>query len=305
MNENVTALIDLGSNSIRLAIYKKDHSGNYEEIKKEKVAARLITYLDEQGKLSPEGTRLIIDTLHTFQKVINSYPISNVIGFATAVIRQAANQEQILAEIIRETGYEFILLSEYEEAYYGFVGVIDSIDLNDGVTIDIGGGSTEITLFENKEMKHYHSFPFGAVSLNTEFTPEPQVTNKQLATLNTYLITQFQSLPWLSNVKYPIIGIGGTVRNLGRIYQKKNNTKENKLQIHDVDKILLEISSLSIDERSKIKGLSKKRKDIIVPGIKTILTLMEFVQAPYFMYTEKSIRDGILNARLNTRGRQE
>ncbi|TKC16443.1 Ppx/GppA family phosphatase [Robertmurraya kyonggiensis] len=288
----------MGSNSIRLAIYQIDNVGNYKEIKKEKVAARLINHIDEQGKLSKEGIQLILKTLKEFKEVINSFEIFKVIGFATAVIRQASNQKEILSEIKRQTDYSFIVLSEYEEAYYGYLGVIDSIDIVDGVTIDIGGGSTEITLFQNRKLVEYHSFPFGAVSLNTKFTLGEQATHAQLAELRTFILSQFQSLPWLGNVKYPIIGIGGTARNLGKIYQKQNNTNQIHLQFDDVNNILLNLSSLPVNERAKIKGLSKKRKDIIIPGITTILTLMEVVQTRYFMFSEKSIRDGILKEKI-------
>jgi len=288
----------MGSNSIRLAIYKFDSVGNYKEIKKEKVAARLINYLDKQGKLTDDGLKLILHTLKEFQKTIESIEISDVISFTTAVIRQAVNQEEILSEIKKHTGFSLIVLSEYEEAYYGYIGVIDTIDLKDGITIDIGGGSTEITLFKDKEMKEYHSFPFGAVSLNAEFTNEEQVTNTQLMDLRANLLSQFESLPWLAKGSKPIIGIGGTVRNLGRIYQKKNQTDQNILQYEDVKEILQALSSMPTSERSKIKGLSKKRKDIIIPGIMIILTLLEFVQAPYFMYSEQSVRDGVIKEML-------
>ncbi|MGG0718015.1 Ppx/GppA family phosphatase [Robertmurraya massiliosenegalensis] len=298
MKNKVVALIDMGSNSIRLAIYQIDSVGHYKEIKKEKMAARLINYMDE-GKLSAEGIQLIISTLEDFQKIMNTFEIYEVIGFATAAIRQSSNQEEILSAIKKESDITIKILSEYEESYYGYLGVIDSIDLKDGITIDIGGGSTEITLFHKRNLVEYHSFPFGAVSLNSKFNFGDQVTTKQLGELRDDLLAQFQSLPWLRNVKYPIIGIGGTARNLGRIYQKAQNTNEHMLTFDDINKIILELSSLSVEERSKIKGLSKKRKDIIIPGIMTFLTLMEVVQTPHFIFNENSIRDGILKERLN------
>lgn len=288
----------MGSNSIRLAIYQIDSVGHYKEIKKEKMAARLINYMKD-GELSEEGIRLIISTLKDFHDVMKTFDIYEVIGFATAAIRQSSNREEILSEIKKETDISMKVLSEYEEAYYGYLGVIDSIDLNDGITIDIGGGSTEITLFHKRNLVEYYSFPFGAVSLNSKFNFGDQVTTKQLAELRAYLLAQFQSLPWLRNVHYPIIGIGGTARNLGRIYQKAQDTNEYTLTFDDINKIILELSSLSVEERTKIKGLSKKRKDIIIPGIMTFLTLMEVVQTPHFIFNDRSIRDGILKERLN------
>lgn len=293
----------MGSNSIRLAIYQIDCVGHYKEIQKEKVAARLINYM-ENGKLSKEGIELVITILKDFQRTMNSLEIDELIAFATAAIRQSSNQEEILTEIKKQTDISIKLLSEYQEAYYGYLGVIDSIELKDGITIDIGGGSTEITLFHKRNLVEFFSFPFGAVSLNSKFAFGEQVTTKQLGELRTFLLSQFQNLPWLANVNYPIIGIGGTARNLGRIYQKAQHTNEHSLTFDDINKILLELSSLSVEERSKIKGLSKKRKDIIIPGIITFLTLMEVVQTRHFIFSEKSIRDGILKEKLSVSGEQ-
>ncbi|MDF1509803.1 Ppx/GppA family phosphatase [Robertmurraya sp. DFI.2.37] len=304
MKNKVVALIDMGSNSIRLAIYQIDNVGHYKEIQKEKVAARLINYM-ENGKLTKEGIELVISTLKDFQTAMDAMEIDELTGFATAAIRQSSNQAEILNEIKKQTGISMKVLSEYEEAYYGYLGVIDSIDLKDGITIDIGGGSTEITLFHKRKLVEFFSFPFGAVSLNSKFAFGEQVTTKQLGELRTFLLSQFQKLPWLANINYPIIGIGGTARNLGRIYQKGQHTNEHSLTFDDINKILLELSSLSVEERSKIKGLSKKRKDIIIPGIMTFLTLMEVVQTPYFIFSEKSIRDGILKEKLTASSKQQ
>ncbi|PPA68844.1 Ppx/GppA family phosphatase [Jeotgalibacillus proteolyticus] len=294
MKEKTAALIDLGSNSIRLAIYKIDSNGQFEEINKDKTAARLIGYLDSKGNLSSEGIDLIITTLKRFQTVIKTYEKPEVIGFATAVIREAANRSEVLDLIKKKTSFTIELLSEYEEAYYGYLGVIDSLSIDHGVTIDIGGGSTEITLFENRKLKEVHSFPFGAVSLNTKFTFMDPFSSKQLKELHLYLLSQFNQLQWLLDVRCPVIAIGGTARNLGRVYQAKHNTHECKMGHAEIEGILKDISSLPIQDRGKIKGLSKKRKDIIIPGIQVFLTLMESVQATYFEFSERSVRDGIV-----------
>ncbi|WP_010200116.1 Ppx/GppA phosphatase family protein [Bacillus sp. m3-13] len=297
MKEKIVALIDLGSNSIRLAIYKVHPDGNYEEIKKDKVAARLMNHLTTDAHLNSEGVDIIINTLKQFQQVIDSLRVSEVIGFATAVIRKAVNQEEILSIIKMSTGYSFSVLSEYEEAYYGFLGVIDSIAIKDGMTIDIGGGSTEVTLFHNREMVQYHSFSFGAVSLNNEFTSTKQVSSKQLKKLRAFLFSNFQSLSWITDAKHPVIGIGGTARNLGKMYQAKYSTLEQEMKVEEINSIARELALLSHNERTKVAGLSKKRKDIILPGIETIAAITQITQAPYFHFSKRSLRDGILLGR--------
>ncbi|MFC0472245.1 exopolyphosphatase [Halalkalibacter kiskunsagensis] len=291
MKNNLVALIDLGSNSIRLVLYKLDNKGNYKEVEKAKVTVRLINYINIQKKVTREGINLIIDTLLGFQKITRSYGISCVIGFATAVIRLSCNQQEILKEIENRTDFSFRVLSEYEEAHYGYIGVVHSMDIYEGITIDTGGGSTEITMFQDQKMVHYHSFPFGSVTLNNKFTKAEQVNDKQVARLRSYLLTQYQSLSWLEGANCPVIGIGGSARSLARISPKKTISI---LKYDEIKRIFEELISLPMNKRTKIDGLSNKRKDIIIPGVQTILTLMEVTKAPHFIYSETTIRDGVV-----------
>jgi len=107
-------------------------------------------------------------------------------------------------------------------AYYGYVGVAQSIDLQDGIINVIGGGSTEITLVRKRKMAESHSFPSGAVNLNEAFTKSDRVTNEQINQLRTYLFSHLQTLSWLHEVELPVIGIGGSAKNLFRMHQGKS-----------------------------------------------------------------------------------
>ena len=295
MKDNSIAIIDLGSNSIQFAIYQiENNSVNTEEAKRVKVAARLISYINNQGNITREGIDLTLQILKDFKKLGEENGVNRIIGFATAVIRNAANKEDVLAEIQRETAITFSILSGYEEAYFGYLGIIQAIDLQDGITIDIGGGSTEITLFRNRQLVEYHSFPFGAVNLNDRFTKGEMLTAQQTERLKAYLAEQLQTLPWLSKAALPVIGIGGSAKNLSRIHKAKNKNNSFNMSLDDIENIYEELSSLSVTERANMKGLSKKRKDIIVPAVQIISMLMDTTQSPYFLYCTQSVRDGFI-----------
>ncbi|WP_246586639.1 exopolyphosphatase [Cytobacillus gottheilii] len=294
MKERLIGIIDIGSNSVRLVIYQIDNTNNYTEIKNEKVSARLINYIQDDGNLKEEGIQILLSTLNQFNEILTSYPEIEVMGFATAVIRQASNKEAILNAMKLHIDCPFRLLSEYEEAYYGYVSVVNAIDLDDGFTIDIGGGSTEITLFKDRELIEYVSFPFGAVSLDRRFPCDQELTVAHLEKIHSFLIETFKKHPWLTHQNAPIIGIGGTARNVGRVHQATKKIEQPVMSYAEVNRVLMEIASIPVQDRGKIKGLSKKRKDIIIPGIMIILALMEEIQAPYFMPIDQSIREGIL-----------
>lgn len=297
------AIIDMGSNSIRLVINTIQSNGSYKELHNYKIVARLSSHVNEKNEITKKGINKIIDTVKKFSQIMEAHQVEKVIGVATAAIRNAQNQKQILATIEKETGHIFRVLSGYEEAFYGYLAVVNSTNIQDGITIDIGGGSTEITLFENRQLKHYHSFPFGAITLKQKFIKNDNPSEEEIANLTKFLRNQFASLPWLKKANLPVIGIGGTARNLSLIHQRKTNYplpgihqyELSKKDIEDVQNLLI---STNYADRQNIDGLSKDRADIIIPGVQTILTLVDFIDAKNFIMSSKGLRDGIFYAEI-------
>ena len=103
--------------------------------------------------MSEEGIQLLADTLNSFRLILADYQVTDIKAAATAAVRQAVNNEEIIRRMEEETGIKIAILTEEEEAYYGFAAVAHSMDTPSAVTIDIGGGSTEITLFINKKLQ--------------------------------------------------------------------------------------------------------------------------------------------------------
>ena len=114
------AIVDIGSNTMRLVIYMREKSGRLKEIENVKAVVRLRNYLTEEQVLEDDGVNLLINTLHTFQEVTRHYKLDDVKCVATATIRQAINKEEILERVSKETDFAMRILSEYEEAYYGY-----------------------------------------------------------------------------------------------------------------------------------------------------------------------------------------
>src|SRR5690606_27929783 len=139
-------IIDIGSNSIRLVIYEKTEHDAYRVVDGSKRAARLSSKVTDQGALSQEGIDLLIETLAVFQLVAAQHNLSKIVPLATAAIRNASNQSEIIAQVKAATGLDIRILSGLEEAEYGFLGMINSIAIQDGFLLDIGGGSSELTL---------------------------------------------------------------------------------------------------------------------------------------------------------------
>ncbi|RIW29516.1 Ppx/GppA family phosphatase [Bacillus salacetis] len=296
---NKSAIIDIGSNTIRLVIYEHYKKGRYKEIENVKAVARLRTFLDGDMKLAAEGIDKLMNILKGFMEVLDFHEIPNVRCVATATIRQAENKEEVLTIIKKETGMDIEILSEEQEAYYGFLAVISTTPADTALTIDIGGGSTEITYFENRKLIHSHSYPFGVVSLKQRFIQGDSITEEERSTLTDFLLSEFSRLPWLKNRRVPIIGVGGSARNIAQIDQQQKDYELSGVHQYvlsgtAISSILEQLFPLSYKEIEKVEGLSKDRADIILPAAEVFNQLFSYTDACYFMISRKGLRDGLV-----------
>ncbi|SDN05317.1 exopolyphosphatase / guanosine-5'-triphosphate,3'-diphosphate pyrophosphatase [Psychrobacillus sp. OK028] len=297
------AIIDIGSNSIRLVVFSYSQAEGLIEHYNFKTVARLSMHIDEKGNLTEEGQHILIETLLKFNKILNDIHVTDVFAAATAAIRQANNRESIIQRAKKQTGIMITLVSAKEEAEYGYLAVIHSTNIPTAVTVDMGGGSTEITYFENKEIKFLHSFPFGAVSLKKKFITGSLITKNEKENLIEYVREQFQSLVWLHNLQVPIIAIGGSARNIAQVDQQRKNYSLHGIHQHELSRTDLQelsygFSNASLEGLKKIDGLSSDRADIIVPALETFRVFMDIVQGTSFIYSKKGLREGVILAQL-------
>lgn len=291
-------VVDIGSNTIRLCLYTEKRAGRFKEIANMKVTARLRGYFDQAGNLSSDGIKLLIKALTSFEDIIKHHQVNKVIAVATAAIRQAKNRDEVLQLIRQQTDINVRLLSEDEEAYFGLLAVLNSTSFTEGITVDIGGGSTEVTYFHNRNLVHSHSFPFGSLSLKQRFIKGKTPTDQELHHLQAFLAEQISSLPWLKGRKVPIIGIGGSARNMGKVDQAMCQYPLDGLHLYEmnsarIEMVLAHLRPLSFDLLQKVEGLSKERADTIIPALEVFNILMFTVQAPTFIISRKGLRDGL------------
>lgn len=303
VNTNKKAIIDIGSNSIRLVIYSYNSLQGLVEHHNFKTVARLSMYIDSKDELSDEGIKILQVTLSTFKDILDDMEVTDVFAAATAAIRQAKNNEVIIAYIKETIGLSISILTAEQEAYFGYLAVIHSTSIRTAVTIDMGGGSTEVTYFKEKELKYSHSFPFGAVSLKRKFMKNETMTEEEINELIDYVKNQFNSQDWLRDVQVPVIAIGGSARNIAQVDQQRKNfslhgTHQYEMTLVDLDQISSQFSQSTIEGLKKIDGLSSDRADIIIPAIETFRAYMDTVKAPSFIYSKKGLREGIVLSQL-------
>lgn len=294
-----TAIIDIGSNTVRLVMYKYDNNSGLQEFGNIKTVAKLRQHILPTGEMSEEGIQSLSKTLTSFKQILDDYGVKDIKAAATAAIRQATNNAEIIKRMKNETGIDIDILSEEEEAYFGFVAVVNSMDTSSAVTIDIGGGSTEITLFRKKKLQKTYSFPFGTVTLKQMFVKGDMIVEEERKRMHAYLIEQFKTLPWIQEVELPVIGIGGSARNIGQVHQQQINYPISGLHQYEMEREELDdlkemLIHLSFDELKQLDGLSSDRADTIVLAMEVFTSLMDVVDTEHFLISKKGLREGLI-----------
>lgn len=298
MNDHI-GIIDIGSNSIRLVVYEQTENGAHRVIDESKESARLSEKIDTEGRIEPEGVAKISETLSHFRLLCETHRVRSIRAVATAAIRNAVNGAQVLTQLQEESGICIDIISGEDEARYGFLGMINTIDIDDGFLVDIGGGSTEVSLFRDRALVRSVSFPFGAVNTTKHYSRGGNVTETDVQRIRTLVETAVASEPWIR--EYPgltLVGLGGTIRNVAKIDQKVKkyslqHAHNYEMDPADVDKLLTELAALNVEQRKRYEGLSKERADIIVPGMAILKTIFELTGSERYLISGSGLRDGL------------
>ncbi len=298
-------LIDIGSNTIRLVVFEYDNKTGLSEIQNIKTPARLSQYLEDDLTMNDEGIEVLISSLESFKKVADAYHVDELHPIATAAIRQSKNQSDILKRVKKKIGIKLSVVPELDEAYYGFYAIINSTDIVNGLSVDIGGGSTEVTLFKDKELIHSHSFPFGVVTLSRKFfTDKPHNDKDAIKKMQKFLEKEFSSLDWINNKEVALVGVGGSARNVARIHQSEVSYPIGGVHCYtmtgkDLEQVFELIKDSSRDELTNLDGLSRDRVDIILPAVAVFKSLFKQVEATQFTFSRKGLREGYVMHQLN------
>jgi exopolyphosphatase/guanosine-5'-triphosphate,3'-diphosphate pyrophosphatase len=272
-------------------------NGGYSIYDQASEMVRLSEGMSENKMLQPVPIQRTIKALEYFKQLLDVNGVTEVHALATAAVRNAANQELFLERIAFETGFQFRVLSGDEEAYYDFLGVVNSIELEDALIMDIGGGSTELIWMKNRRLKRAVSIPFGSVTLTERFQ-DIKPRKKRIEAAKKYFNALLDAFDWIGKVEgVRIVGLGGVLRTLAKIDRAENghsieNMHNYRIQRPDMERICARILDAEDGTLDKIPGISKKRADIMTMGIIPFLVAMERVRPPEIRISGNGLRDG-------------
>lgn len=290
-------IIDLGSNSIQLVIIDIKKNGAHHRVENLKESIRLRSNTDTAGVLSKEGIDSAVEAVSLFVRFCRARQVSEIIAVATATVRSAPNRSELVDQIAVQTGITIKILSQEEEAYLGYIGLVNSVTDCTGLMADLGGGALKMVGFKERLNQNTITLDFGAVSLMEKYQLHSLPAAEDLAIMERFLADTFARIPWLPGYT-KLIGIGGTFRSLASIYRHHVHyipdiTHGIKIPTEAVGEIYTMLRNLDLEQRRQIPGLAEDYADLSVAGIGIIYHLLQAINGSEVMVSASSLRDGL------------
>lgn len=277
--------IDIGSNAIRLQVTNVEEYANETVFKKVtwvRVPLRLGEDVFTQGAIGDDKRDHLLDIMKGFHHLMRAYNVVKYQACATSAMREASNGEQIVDFIEQNSGVKIDVIGGAIEADIIFASGLSEV-IQQGVTylfVDVGGGSTELTIFSGGKRVDSRSFPVGTVRILSG-----KVDKKVWDDMKKWL--KFQLLNHTPTV---IVGSGGNINKVQRMLGKKEKDSMNYTEM----KVLYDyIDSFSMEERIHQLRLNPHRADVIIPALKIFLTVMKSCKINQVVSPKMGMVEGI------------
>jgi exopolyphosphatase/guanosine-5'-triphosphate,3'-diphosphate pyrophosphatase len=300
------AIIDLGSNSVRFDVYEIDSLHRVRRILREKIMVRLGDGVFESGRFNRHSVARTVKAFQHFEGLIERLGVDRVMAFATAALRDADDAKPLLDRILRETGIKLKVISGKEEARLIAKGILNNERPPTGVyaLVDIGGGSTEISVCYKRTCVDSHSFDLGANRLQQVFLQssppgkrilrgsEPERVIALRRHIRRVLGRQITQRQWPS--VRAVMGSSGTVRAIRKILRKLEGDQAYPIRRRTLSALVQVMIPMTGKELLDLPGMEPKRVDQILAGAILLEEILLAMRAQYLLITPFSLRDGVL-----------
>ena len=288
----VLAAIDIGSNAARLLVSEtslyKDNTVDYTKLCLLRIPLRLGFDVFDKGYVSDEKKKKLIETLKAYKLLMGIYDVTAFKACATSAMRDASNGKQILEEILAETGMNISIITGQEEANIIYeTHIAEKLSDNRSyLYIDVGGGSTEVTLFSNNHTIFKESFNIGTIRMLHN-----KVTDEQWERMKWYIKTYVRDYQPVQ-----AIGTGGNINKIFSMSKRKEGKPLSLELLRDYHK---ELSNTPIEDRKHLYQFRDDRADVIVPALQIFTAIMRWAQADEIYVPKIGLADGLIKMLYN------
>ena len=257
----IIAAIDIGSNAARLLINEVKPSNGKAEFTKLnllRIPLRLGFDVFSNGEIGAERKQMVINTMKIFSQLMTMYKVDHYRACATSAMRDAKNGQEIIDIVKQEADINIEIISGDEEATLIYENhVAEGLDKDFAyLYVDVGGGSTELTFYENNKMKYEHSFNIGTIRLLNGLVPQ-----EMWEEMKNEIKDKIKS-------KKPVVAIGSG-GNINKIFSLSKTKDGKPMPVSVIKKYLKEMQNLSVEERMHYYQFREDRADVIVPALQS------------------------------------
>lgn len=289
------ALIDMGSNSIRLTVYDMDQT-SFKVLFKEKIMAGLAGYV-EHGRLTRDGIDCACQSLREFRSTLELLQIEHLAVFATASLRNISNTSQAVEQIFRDTGIAVEVLTGEAEAECGFYGAACDVAADDGLFVDIGGASTELAVFAGGKLQEAVSVPVGSLKLYRDCVKKILPGKESRRRIEAAVQTAFDSdaLKEISPREH-MVCVGGTARASLRLCRKLFGLRPDQRTFtrEQLDALAKRLCRSDQDAADLILRYEPERIHTLIPGVMVLRYLADRFGAADITVSHYGAREGYL-----------
>ncbi len=291
----------MGSNTFRLVVFRYRPGGSFQLVDEIRDVVRLSAGAGPEG-LSAAAIERAAHTARLYGAFCEAAGIDDVAPVTTSAVRDAANAGEALAALSAGGALPVRTLSAEEEAWYGYLGVVNSTTLGDGHVLDLGGGSIQVSQVVGRKLGRTLSRPLGAVRMTERFLPRQRASRAELKDLRKHVARELDGVSWLERSGGRMVGIGGTIRTLAAMHQRHERYPLDEIHGYLLTREGLEgligaMAELPARDRGRLPGLKQDRADITLAGAVVIATALERVGVEQVEICSQGLREGIFYER--------
>ena len=300
-------IVDIGSNSMELRIYEIKKSGKPKSVFSLSEKSVTAIYV-ENNTLSEKGIDEFVSIMKDFNVVMDLLKVKTKYAFATASLRKIDNSAEVIAAVKKKVGLDIHLLSGEKEAMTSFNAVKDSeLTTDQGIVIDLGGGSCEVIDFVNKTVITSESMPIGSNSIYTDYVSEMFPNGTEIKEIENRVLDELKKLSVTNDTqRHDLFGLGGSVKTIKKVlvYFESIDDDTDCIPVSMMDSLLDIFSQPTKDNYQTILNINSERINTFVPGLVITRTIANYFNISYLHFCKNTVRDGIMAEILENESRE-
>ena len=293
--EGVHGIVDFGTNVLALKIYDV-HNNEITKIL-DLSETSVISNYTQDNRLTPDGIEKLISQFENYSEVMQSNGVTKEYFFATSSLRDLDNRDEVVTAVKDRLGIYIDVISEKKEAEFGFKAVRE-MDLTtyDGLLVDLGGGSCEITYFKNKTIVTDDTMPFGSNKAYKEYVSGTFPNETERLEIKNRTLSELKKLSIRYSSYDDLFGNGGTVYTIKLMLISLGFIGEDEIfvPVSKIDELLDDIKDDTEENRQKIIDVAPGRLYNFIPGLIIIKTILEYYNVKYLHFCSGQLDDGVL-----------